>query len=155
MSFDKKNSETTNTSGRKDITAPTEIKKWNWGAFLLSWVWAIAHKTWIGLIALIPFVIIGVIAPFTNNSNEAAGLFIITFGVMLVLGIKGNAWAWQNNKWESTAEFLRVQRRWSRIALIIIGALFILGFIVGFVLSVSTQPIEMPAEFNNTAIDIP
>lgn len=135
MERDNINPENPNTSGSgKNATVPNEIKKWNWGAFLLSWIWAIAHKAWIGLIALLPFVIMGIIAPFTEKSDEAGGLFIITFGMMVVLGIKGNEWAWQNNKWNSVEEFLSIQRRWSRVALIIIGILFILGFLIGLLL---------------------
>lgn len=140
MSLDNLNQKISNTSGSgKNATVPNEIKKWNWGAFLLSWIWAIAHKTWIGLIALLPFVLMGVIAPFTEKSDEAGGLFIITFGMMIVLGIKGNEWAWQNNKWESLEEFLLIQKKWSRIALIIIGVFIIVGFLAGLYL-VSEQP---------------
>jgi len=31
-------------------------KGWSWGAFLLNWIWAIGNKTWIGLLALVPYV---------------------------------------------------------------------------------------------------
>lgn len=133
MTLDNINPENSNTSGGgKNTTVPNEIKKWNWGAFLLSWIWAIAHKIWIGLIALLPFVIMGIIAPFTEKSDDAAGLFIITLGMMIILGIKGNEWAWQNNKWTSVEEFLSIQRKWNRIALLIIGIFFILGIILLF-----------------------
>src|SRR6202008_2407231 len=32
---------------------------------------------------------------------------------MLVLGVKGNAWAWRNGRWDSVEHFKRVQRRWA------------------------------------------
>ena len=45
-----------NNSGQgKTTRAPVEIKGWNWGAFLLNFIWAIGNRTWIGLLALIPY----------------------------------------------------------------------------------------------------
>ena len=67
---------------------PEGVKGWSWGAFLLSWIWAIGNRTWIGLLALIPYV--GVI-------------------MAIVLGFKGREWAWKNRQWDSLEEFNRVQ----------------------------------------------
>jgi hypothetical protein len=33
---------------------PAEIRLWNWGAFLLNWIWGIGNQTYIALLALIP-----------------------------------------------------------------------------------------------------
>lgn len=74
----------------KDI--PDGVRGWSWGAFLLNWIWAIGNKTWIGLLALIPYV---------------------GFVMAIVLGIKGREWAWRNKEWASLEEFNRVQRKWS------------------------------------------
>jgi hypothetical protein len=71
---------------------PKGVKGWSWGAFFLTWVWAIGNRTWIGLLALIPYV---------------------NFIMAIVLGIKGREWAWKNKEWESVEHFQRVQRRWS------------------------------------------
>jgi hypothetical protein len=59
---------------------PAEINRWNWGAFLLSWVWGVGNNTFIASLALIP--LFGLIMPF-------------------VLGAKGSAWAWSNGRWDS------------------------------------------------------
>jgi hypothetical protein len=61
-------------------TIPDGIKGWSWGAFLLSGIWAIGNKTWIGLLAFVPY-----------------------FGILMafVLGFKGREWAWENNQWDS------------------------------------------------------
>lgn len=32
--------------------------------------------------------------------------------MMIVLGIKGNEWAWRNNKWESVEQFISSQNKW-------------------------------------------
>jgi len=58
----------------------------------MNWIWAIGMQTWIGLLALVPY----------------AG-----FIMAIVLGVKGNEWAWQNRKWESVEQFNNVQRVWT------------------------------------------
>jgi hypothetical protein len=104
-----------NTSGQgKDAAVPAEIDCWNWGAFLMSWIWGIGNSTWIALLALVPCA--GPIMPF-------------------VLGVKGSAWAWQNKRWESVEEFRRVQRIWAivgvaLIALAVSGGVAVAGSIV-------------------------
>jgi Cytochrome oxidase complex assembly protein 1 len=86
---------------------PPEIDRWNWGAFLLSWIWGVGNNTFIALLALIP--IVGQVAmPF-------------------VLGFKGSRWAWRNGRWDSVEHFKRVQRLWA-----IWGAIIWLGFITLF-----------------------
>jgi hypothetical protein len=86
-----------NTSGQgPSASVPGEIDKWNWGAFLLNWIWGIGNNT---LIALLMFV------PFFG--------FIMAF----VLGAKGSAWAWRNRKWDSIEHFKTVQRKWALWAL--------------------------------------
>ena len=82
-----------NTSGQgKGSTVPPEIKAWNWGAFLLNFLWAVGNRTWIGLLTLLPF--IGFVIPF-------------------ILGFKGTEWAWQNKRWKSIDHFKRVQKKWA------------------------------------------
>jgi hypothetical protein len=98
-----------NTSGMgKGHDIPDGVKGWSWGAFIFNWVWAIGNKTWIGLIALIPYV--GFIMAFT-------------------LGFKGREWAWENKKWESVEHFQRVQRKWSLWSLVFVAIAFI-GIVV-------------------------
>ena len=85
--------DTDNTSGMgKGHPIPDGVKGWSWGAFFLNWIWAIGNKTWIGLIALIPY---------------------LGFVMVIILGIKGREWAWRNKQWESVEHFQKVQRRWS------------------------------------------
>lgn len=78
---------------------PDGVKGWSWGAFWLSWIWAIGNRTWIGLLSIIPFV-----------------GFIMWF----VLGIKGREWAWKNKKWDSVEHFNRVQKIWSILGWILV-----------------------------------
>lgn len=92
---------------------PPELQGFNVGAFFLNWIWSINHKTWIGLLALIPCV----------------GL---VFAIML--GIKGNEYAWQNRKWDSIEQFKATQKIWMYwgIGIVVAGVVLqILSAILG------------------------
>ena len=84
---------------------PAEVKKWNWGAFLLTWIWGIGNQVWIALIALIP--IVGIV-------------------MMFVLGAKGNEWAWEKRRWDSVESFHSTQRKWAIAGLIVYGAVIVI-----------------------------
>lgn len=95
-----------NTSGQGDTASvPVEIKSWNWGAFLLNWIWGIGNNTYIAFLMFVPFV--NIVMPF-------------------VLGAKGSVWAWRNKRWESVEHFRQVQRKWAKWALIVYCAGFLL-----------------------------
>jgi hypothetical protein len=80
--------------------APAEVKRWNWGAFLLTWIWGIGNQVWIALLALIP--VVGLV-------------------MMFVLGAKGNEWAWEKRRWDSVESFHSTQRKWAIAGLIVLG----------------------------------
>jgi hypothetical protein len=103
-----------NTSGQGlAATVPPEIKEWNWGAFFLTWIWGIGNRVWLALLALIPLPFVG-----------------LAMGILL--GIKGNEWAWQCKKWDSVEQFRHRQRIWMYWG--IAGALAPFVFILGWVL---------------------
>ncbi|MGB3513834.1 MAG: serine/threonine-protein kinase [Microcoleaceae cyanobacterium] len=97
---------------------PAEIIGWNWGAFLLPGVWCLTNHVWVGLIAWI------------DLSFVTFGMGWLMTGIML--GIKGNEWAWKSRKWKSIAEFKKHQRIWSFIALFLILGILIIGLSVLF-----------------------
>jgi hypothetical protein len=103
-----------NTSGQGfAASAPEEIKEWNWGAFFLTWIWGIGNKVWLALIALAPLPFVGLV-------------------MGIILGIKGNEWAWQSKKWDTIEEFRHRQRIWMYwgIAAFLAPFVFILGWIL-------------------------
>jgi hypothetical protein len=103
---------TENTSGQGKLAyIPPEIKKWNWGAFFLTWIWGLCNEVYISLIALVPYVNI-----------------VMAF----ILGAKGNEWAWRNKRWDSIEDFNRIQKRWAYwgLAIIIILILLTIGMIL-------------------------
>jgi len=91
-----------------DEYLPPGVAGWSWGAFLLNWIWAIGNRTWIGLLALVPYV---------------------GFGVAIWLGIKGREMAWKAREWESVEHFNRVQRSWSRWGVGLVLGVFVLAFL--------------------------
>lgn len=91
---------------------PAEVQGWNWGAFFLTWIWGICNGTFISLLSLIPGV---------------------HFIMMIVLGIKGNEWAWKSKDWPSVEAFHRAQRKWAIWAISIwaIGAALLIAIPLG------------------------
>ena len=95
-----------NTSGTgKAAGIPPEIRGWNWGAFLLNWMWGIGNNTFIALLMFVPFV---------------------NIPMVFILGAKGNEWAWRNQQWASIEHFKSVQRKWTIGALIFYAATILL-----------------------------
>jgi len=104
-----------NTSGQGELaTVPEEIKGWSWGAFVLTWIWGICNGVLIALLCLIP---------------------VFSFVWAIVLGVKGNEWAWRNKKWDSIEHFKSTQRSWN-IAGIVLFAISIVAAIVAIIVAV-------------------
>jgi len=83
-----------NTSGMGSSAAvPAGLGDWNWGGFLLTFIWGIGNNVWLSLLFLVPVL----------------GWTVMPF----VLAFKGNEWAWQNKRWESVEHFQRVQHSWA------------------------------------------
>ena len=99
-----------NTSGYGSASVvPAEVKGWNWGAFLLSWIWGIGNSTWIAFLVFVPF---------------------INFIWIFVLGAMGNEWAWKNRRWTSVEDFHRVQRKWALWGVIITCVAIVFGVLM-------------------------
>lgn len=98
VDFDKRSGE------GKNSEVPKEIRRWNWGAAFLTFVWGIYYRVWLSFLVFVP---------------------VINIFWFIILGIYGNRWAWQNNKWKSVDEFKRQQKKWNIFGII----LFILQII--------------------------
>ncbi|MEH2417931.1 serine/threonine protein kinase [Nostoc sp.] len=81
-------------------TVPEEILGWNWGAFLVPWLWMWTNQVWYGVFCFVPQ---------------------IGWVMAIALGTKGNEWAWKSRRWRSIEQFKAHQRGWA-IAGILIGA---------------------------------
>ena len=153
-----------NNSGMgKDTNLPQEVKHFNWGGFFLTWIWGAFNASYLTFISLafgIITWIIGVILWFVSlmgmASNDFNG-FIIYFvystlvfigGIALRVwfGVRGNQWAWQNKKWNSTEHFNRVQKQW--VLGTIIAAVIMSFLIFGYIGVVAAMTI--PSLVNST-----
>ena len=102
------------------IEMPEHLKKFNWGAFLWTWIWGIGNNTWIALIALLLLLLSFI--PF---------VFLAYLAFAIFLGIKGNEFAWKNKEWKSEEHFTKVQKLWAGWGLGCFIASIILMFIFG------------------------
>jgi hypothetical protein len=102
-----------NSGGSRYIEPPPGVKGFSWGAFLLSWIWAVSNRTWIGLLCLVPY--LGLIMKF-------------------YLGFKGRELAWRNKRWDSLEHFDRVQKKWSVWGVGLVLGAFVLGIVAAIAL---------------------
>lgn len=103
---------------------PDGVKGWSWGAFFLNGIWAIGNRTWIGLLAFVPY---------------------LGWLVAIWLGFKGREMAWKNKQWDSLEHFNRVQRRWSQWGVGIMIAAALLGVLAALVAPEEVLYPESPA----------
>lgn len=92
---------------------PTEIRKWNWGAFAFNSFWGIGNKTYLPLLCFIPY---------------------FNFIWVFVCGAKGNEWAWKSGNYtpDDLEKFLTIQSTWNRGGI----ARFIISLILTIVMLV-------------------
>ena len=115
---------------------PAELNKWNWGAFLLNWIWGIGNSTYIAFLMFVPFV--NLVMPF-------------------VLGAKGSRWAWENSYWKDEAHFKSTQRKWSIagfavIAVFIALAIGIMSMVFGLMKNSDAYAMTMRAVGSNQQV---
>jgi Pentapeptide repeats (8 copies) len=90
-----------NSSGQgKPSRVPVNIRGWNWGAFLLPWLWFVPNQVWGGILLwLLSFI------PGWNI------FFAVVFAI--AFGRNGNEWAWKARPWDDVETFKRQQRLWA------------------------------------------
>lgn len=119
-------------TGYKGKNIPAELKEFNWGAFLLTFIWGIKHRAWITLLA-IPLIWFQL--PFGLN-------WILYTILQFYCGFKGNMWAYQNDWWMTPRDFRRNQAYWAiaAISLNILIPIVLLGTAIRFVQSSPDNP---------------
>lgn len=87
-----------NTYSQADIDKA--VGKWNWGGFLCTWLWAVAHKIYWPLIILI----IGWL-PYAGQ--------VCSLCLRVYLGMKGSKLAWNSGKYKDFDAYVRARRNWT------------------------------------------
>lgn len=126
-------------TGYKGKNIPAELNEFNWGAFLLTFIWGIKHRAWITLLA-IPLIWF----------QMPLGLNWILYTILqFYCGFKGNMWAYQIDWWMTPKDFRRNQTYWAAtaIALNILIPIVLLGTAIRFI---KKSP-DNPADFIKNA----
>jgi len=95
-----------NSNKKSPGNMPVNLKGFNWGAFLLTFIWGIPHKAWITLWA-IPLIWFQL--PFGLN-------WVLLFALQIYCGIKGNDWAYAVDYKKTEYEFKMKQIKWTIFA---------------------------------------
>ncbi len=95
------------------------LDKWNWGAALLSWIWALAHHKF-GYAFLF----------FTLSRLPDYWGGAATLISMVVFGVYGNQWAWEEKQWKSLDEFIVTQKTWAKWGVVLLALGSCLWFFV-------------------------
>ena len=90
----------------QDTPIPPHLNRWNWGAFLLNWIWGLGNSTDIALLMFVP---------------------LVNFIFIFFLGAKGSKWAWKNRIWADEEHFVRTQRNWARAGVAVFLAFILFG----------------------------
>lgn len=124
----------------KQAKLPDELRKFNLGAFFLTWIWGIFHRVWIALFVLVIALISYVLSNATGLFyvvQPLAGLFIL--GYAIFLGFKGNELAWKTGRYNDIETYKKTEKKWATAGTIVFVSLSILGaiFLVGAISSAS------------------
>ena len=105
-----------NNSGEGEEAPESIAYKFNWGAFLFNWIWAVKYKKWWLLSILVML--------FIPYGYIPAGV------LCLWAGMKGNQWAWEEVQYESEEDFHQAQKKWVKAWFGIVSVLVVVGLIV-------------------------
>ncbi len=126
-----------------DEETEQELRKFNWGAFLMTWIWAIGNKAWTMWAALIGagiivLIITGIayIPKLPQVISVVLLIFsrILSFIVNILCGIFGNRIAWKSKQWDNLEHFRKVQKIWVIVWLILtIISIGIIALLIGLI----------------------
>jgi hypothetical protein len=113
---------------------PKELNDFNWGAFLLTFIWGIKHRAWITLLAI----------PLIWFQLPLALNWVLFAILQVYCGINGNKWAYQRDWWMKPKDFRLNQAKWGAFGLTvnIIVPIIFLSFLVAFIKKSPENPIQ-------------
>lgn len=112
---------------------PSDLNRWNWGAFLLNWIWGLGNSTYIALLMFVP---------------------LVNIIMLFVLGAKGSEWAWRNRLWANKEHFVRTQRNWARAGFAVLLSIpLIMGLLFYLINSTITNSDAYKLSLNQVSAD--
>lgn len=119
-----------NTIQKEDLIK--ELKKFNWAAFGISFIWAIFNGAWqyywpLFVICAVSAVL-GFFFPFLKII-----VLLINLIISIYIGVNGNCWAYKSSKWDNLDDFIFVQKVWAIAYLAIIIIFFVMGVLMYFI----------------------
>lgn len=114
------------------------LKRWNWGAFLLGWIWAAFHRCYWPMILLV----LSLLNIFISVASVAAGsvgnllISLAGLGINIYLGINGSRIAWEAGCFNDLQHFRTKERAWRNAAFIVVGVSILL-FLLLILISVA------------------
>lgn len=92
---------------------PSNLHSFNFGAFAFGWLWGVCNSVYIALLTLIP---------------------AINLIMCIILGVKGNEWAWEKQRNNTSPEnFVQTQKKWTIAGIIVFAvtaAISLISFLV-------------------------
>lgn len=104
-----------------------EQSRWNWGAFLAGWIWALWYGVWWGWAMPIIIFILG----FYNLYMPIIG-FGIDLIIRVLLAMRGNKILLETKRYSSLDELRKSQKKWIVFGLVIIVFYFLIFFFVRY-----------------------
>jgi hypothetical protein len=129
---------------------PTEVRGWNWGAWLVPPFWASYYRIWWAVAAVaVPLPLY-----WPLEVVDMRLLALAQIPVAFLLGAKGNEWAWRKwrgRRWKSVNEFEQEQRRWvwGGLAVVVAGIAISAGALDSLV---SESPSSAPRVFTGHGV---
>lgn len=123
--------------GASSRAIDAELKRWNWGAFLLGWLWAAFHRIY-WPIFLIAAGFINIIISLVLPLIGLIGSFLIGLGTLAIniyLGLNGSRMAWDLGCYDSLQHFKDKELKWRNAAFIVVGGSILLSFLFLLILA--------------------
>ncbi len=125
-----------NNSGEGEEAPESIAYKFNWGAFLFNWIWAVKYRKW--WLLSIPVML------FVPYGFIPAGV------LCLWAGMKGNQWAWEEVQYKNEEDFHESQRLWVKAWLGLLSVFVIIGLMI-----LGSMPKQKQVETQETVVSYP
>jgi len=118
--------------GTRGGVPDVSLRRWNWGAFVFTWLWGLFNGAYLPLLGLLVGLVPSMI--LWQQSLPGGGKAWVSTSTLLYTawsaycGVRGDTWAWRGRTWRSVEQFRRSQHNWavaSSVAAIVVGAVVV------------------------------